>query len=527
MFKRLIKSKTMRQRTSWMIAGILILPFILFFHATGRTPIKGAGGTAGVVFGRQIPWETFQQQQMWVRRQWENRFGDIPEAIEGLLTQATWDRLILLEEAKRRRLRVDDRELAAFIERLPVFQEQGRFLPERYHRFLRATGMSPQQFEALLRYDLLIERLVGTIRTSVTVSEEEIRAAYEQAHARLTASLIVIEPSAFSAQVDAALTDQEVQAQYDAHPEEVRTPEQIVVEYAGATHDELSAPVRLTDEDLKTFYEDHREEFGKDDGATKPLGAVRDVVRQHAIEARVHKQLTALALDLQEDLEAKLPFDQIVKTRALTAHTAGPFPVHDLFVPNGPEPAILQAAAGLAEGQVSDLIKTDQGVYLARVTQRIAPRTPPFEEVRASVRQRLVQMKARATAKTTAEALHRRLEEQLASGVRFEEAVATSQTPVRRVSFTRTDPIEPIGQASTVNETAFATSLGTITEVLETPQGFVILRPEEHSLPSDASQFAKEHDSLREETLKRKQAMVFEQRLKDLRARAKLQNFVE
>ena len=161
MFKRLIKSQALRRRTSWIVAAVLILPFVLFFHATGQAPPRGPGGTAGELFGKPVPWEVFEDERRWVQRHLENQLGDIPETFRQMFTQAAWDRLVLLEEARRARLAVPDEELAASIRRIPEFQEEGRFLPDRYHLLLRASGLTPQTFETRLRKDLLIERLIS------------------------------------------------------------------------------------------------------------------------------------------------------------------------------------------------------------------------------------------------------------------------------------------------------------------------------------------------------------------------------
>lgn len=526
MFKKIVLAPAMRRRTSWIVAGVLLLPFIIFFHASARAPSRGPGGTAGVVFGKSIAWDLFQQQRIWVRRQWENRLGQIPESLEGLLTQYTWDRIVLLEEARRRRLRVNDRQLATFIQQLPPFQEQGRFVRERYARFLRAMSISPELFESLLRDDLVIEQLMNGVKASVSVTDEDVQAAYRRAHERLTASVMVFEVGSFTAAAEAAVTEEELRARYDAHPEEIRVPEQIRLEYAGASRDELASKVQLPEEDLRQFYHDEAESFKQADGTTKPFEQVADAVRQRLTQERVTKQLTALALDLQEDVEAKARFEEIITARALTPRAAGPLPAGNVRVPNGPEPALLQAITDLPEGQLSDVVRTDRGVYLARVTQRIPARIPPLDEVRASIRERLVQEHAKAAANAAADRLRSALNDHVAKGIRFEEAMLATGVTAKPATFTRTDPIDPIGTVPTINEAAFETPLGELTEVLEAPIAFVVLRPEER-LPVDESGFAKERDHLREETRTRKQSEAVEAWLQDVRARAALRSFVD
>jgi peptidyl-prolyl cis-trans isomerase D len=481
-----------------------------------------------MMFGKPISWDAFQEQRLWLRRQLENQLVGVPESFfEPLLTQSTWDRLMLLEEAKRLRLRVDDQELAAFIQRIPTFQEQDRFLPELYYSVLRASGMTPRLFEERLRSDLLIEQLVNAVKGSVVVSDEEVNAAYTKAHEGLTASMILFETAAFAGEAAASLTDDEVRAHYEAHPDDVRLPAQIMLEYAGASREALAARVQISEEDLSAFYQDHQDQWTREDGTIKPLDEVRDALRQQLTDELVRKQLTTLALDLHDDLEAQLRFEELVMARALSLQSAGPLPVGGPSASGGPEPAVVQAVAELSEGQMSDVIETGNGVYVARATQRIPSRIPLFDEVKDKVRERLVQERAARGARSAAEAFRNRLREQRASGLRFEEVtVMEGVVPVALAPFTRTQPIDRMGYVAALNDAAFATPLGDSTEVIETPPGFVILRPEER-IPADESKFAEAADALRKETLTQRQSAHVEEWLKELRARAKLQSFVE
>ncbi|MBI3321408.1 MAG: peptidyl-prolyl cis-trans isomerase [Candidatus Omnitrophica bacterium] len=527
MFKRLMRSPAVRRRTSWVIAFVLLVPFILFFHASGRVPVKGPGGTAGIIFGKRIPWETFQEHRLWIRHRLEAQLGNrVPENLLGaLLTSAAWDRLILLEEASRRRFRVDDRELASFIQGMAEFQEDGRFLPDRYHRILLAVGMNPQSFEERLRDDLRIQQLVTSIRASVSVTDDDVRAAYREAHETLKACVILMDPTAWTQSVSATLTEDELRERYTASPDEVRMPEQLVIEYAGASRQSLAESLRLSEQDVKTFYEDHRDRFATSDGAMPPFEAVQEEVRQALNDERVQKRLSDLALDLQDDVEAKRPFPEILAARALAPRTVGPVRVDTLEAVEGLDPTAFQDVAALREGEMSGVLQTSGGVYLARVTQRIPAKLPPFEEVREQIKGRLIQERARSAARQASEALLTKLKEQRVAGLRFEEAVLIDDAPLTYPSpFTRSQPIDAIGRVPALNEAAFRAPLGGLTDVIETPRGFVMLRPEER-IPADESNVAEAQSAIREELLTKHQATRLDEWLNELRSRAKLQNF--
>jgi peptidyl-prolyl cis-trans isomerase D len=526
MFKRLITTPAFRSRVAWAVSALIIVPFGLFFAADQLTT-GPAGRAAGVVFGKEVSREAFEAQRRFVQERLEARFGAASQALqEAMVTQIAWDRIMLLEEARRRKFRVEDREVVEALRQIPLFQQDGRFAPERYRQILRAQNQSPQAFEERLRADLLVEKLIGSARAATVVGDEEVRRAYAESRETLAASFLLVEPSAFADQAAAALTEEELRAAYDARAETFRIPERLTVEYAGRTREELAAGLSVTDEEIGAFYQDRQAEFATEDGAAKPLEEAREEVRQRLIAERLRRPWTDLALELEEDLGAKRPFEEIAERRGLARKAVGPFPAGSPWVAGGPEPAVLQAASGLADGELSELIETDNGLYVARVTAREASRVPPFEEVRSRLRDQLVEERAREAAKRRAEELRAALTQRQADGLRFEEAALAEGLQVRTARFTRTQPIEPLGVVEAVNAAAFATPPGELTPVLEAPAGFVMLRPEERQ-PADMSGFAEAEAALRQELLIRKQADRLDALLQDIRARAQLKSFLE
>ena len=471
----------LRSLSVWVLL-ILLIPFVIFF--SGSAPGR-LGGAAGKIFGRVIPRDTYDLQRTWLLMKLSGSTGQLPpEILYPLIEPQVWRNLLLIEEAKREHLRVSDQDLAAFIQQVPGFQEAGRFRRDYYQGYLRAKGMSPSLFEQLIRNDLIIDRLLDSVRATVSVTEREVRSAFREASERLSASVFLFEPSAYLDQAGASLTEEALRAFYDAHPQELRLPAQMTIEYVGASR--------------------------------------RDLDEEHAA-----RTLTALALDLQEDVAAKRSFDEIAASRALTVRVAGPFPTEGPFRLDGHDPALLEAAATLQEGQMTDVVETDAGVSLGRVTKQIAPRLPPFDEIRAAIRERLMQERSRSAAKASADALHARLKAQRAAGLRFEEAfLAAGAPPGRPATFTRTAPIEPLGSVPALNAAAFDTPLGALTEVIDTPAGWVLLRPEAR-IPADDGKFAGAEAGLREDTLKTKQHEHVQEWLSALEARAKIQRFLE
>lgn len=528
MFKKLIVSKVLRRRVNWIIAAILILPFVLFFHTSLQSPVKGVGGVAGELFGKPVPWETYQQQLQWVRTQWQARFGDIPEGMEGLLAPQAWERLMLLHEAQQLRLRVSDHDLAEFIHRLPPFQENGRFVPERYHRYLAALGTNPQAFEELLRHDLLIEQLLNSRKGAVSVTDEEILAAYQRDHERVRASLIRRDVEPLREAVSQSVTDEDLRAYYDAHPETVQVPAQITFDYVGLTTEELRQTLIVPEEDITDYYAGHPEEFQNEQHTAKPLEEVRETIRETLVNHQISRRLVELAIDSEDALNAKASLEEIAERTQLSIRTLGPLPVGGLGAGGQPESAVLEAVSSLQEGETSRVIETDHGVYVVRVSKREPMRLPPLEEVRQTVVERVVDLKAREAAKADAETLRSQLQGKLAEGAPFEEAAsALGVSPLSPTPFTRTESIEGLGTVPQVNAAVFAASTGQLTDVLETPSAFVLLLPHER-LAADAESLTEdERTRLRDQRAQEIQQTRLLEWLGDVRARANLRSFIE
>ena len=537
MFRKLMKSENLRRRTSWVLALVLVPPFIFFFHLFSKAPTTaGPGGVAGTVFGKPVSWDTFEQQYLWVRRQWEARLGEssqgrsaeVQEALKPMLTDAAWDRVILLAAANRAKLRISDEALAAVIRSDPAFLVNNQFSAERYQQYVRAVGMTPQMFEALLRDQLLIQRLVDRNKQDVSITDEDLRAAYRKAHEQIKAAVILVDPSAFHEEASRGITEEALRADYSAHQDLVTTPAQISFEYAGLTRDQLAQTLTIADDAIARYYDEHPEQWTKKDAPApttkedhrRPLDLVREEIRAHLLAQQMHRQLNALAIDLDDARKTGAAVAEMAAASGLEVHTVGPVTQGNLWVQDGPEPLVLEAAFKLKEGATSDVIETDNGVYVARLLERRPPSLLPFEEAKPRLQERLVQERSREAANTSAEHVRASLLEQHAAGLTFEEAALQQGVNVVHASAaSRTEAIDPIGSVPAVNEVVFALPEGELTKVLETPQGFVILWVEER-IPADEAGFAKEQAGLREQVVTQKQDEHLKQWLSELRASA-------
>jgi len=103
---------------------------------------------------------------------------------------------------------------------------------------------------------------------------------------------------------------------------------------------------------------------------------------------------------------------------------------------------------------------------------------------------------------------------------------AAGPVSLHAATVTRTSPIDLVGPAPALNEAAFATPVGSVSELVEIPAGYALVRPEER-LPVDFSGLAEAKGALREAVVKERQAARVNEWMAEVRARARLRNLVD
>src|SRR4030042_1529955 len=150
MLKILRKKKTAKK--IWIILIILIVPAFVFWGFGSYIRSKQEASYAGIILGRRITFLEYKDALGAVRNQAVIQFGDNLSEIEknlNLQSQA-WEGLILLTEAKRRRISASDAEVIQPIQGYPFFQRKKTVIHRQksWQRLLLFTDAKTRIFEA-------------------------------------------------------------------------------------------------------------------------------------------------------------------------------------------------------------------------------------------------------------------------------------------------------------------------------------------------------------------------------------------
>ena len=226
-----LRHKGFSRKILWAVSAIIILSFGLFGTAYRMDNVLNS---AGKIYGQSVSLQDFQHAYLDGRDQAIIKYGDqFFKSGQSLdLEGEAWSRLILLREARIRHIMATDKDVVALIASLPFFQQDGKFNQSLYENIVRSNGIfdrTPKDFEAGIRKQLTIRKLLESIAGNTAVTDEELKTEYVRHNEKIKLSYAVFPPSAFDKGLTAS--DEEIRKFYEEHKETFRHPPMIAAQY--------------------------------------------------------------------------------------------------------------------------------------------------------------------------------------------------------------------------------------------------------------------------------------------------------
>ena len=175
---------------------------------------------------RKINVQEYLDNYRAVQRQANMMYGDKLKEMQGRINfkSEAWDRLLLLEYAKKHNIRAGDSEVIEWVTRQTTFQKDGKFDDTFYKLYIeRGLRSTPRQFEEETRQMLTIGKIQDRIKAGLNLTEEALKEFYrsEAAERDLVYGLVASEN--FTAQVE--VTDADIQKLYDIVKDKLTNPQ--------------------------------------------------------------------------------------------------------------------------------------------------------------------------------------------------------------------------------------------------------------------------------------------------------------
>jgi peptidyl-prolyl cis-trans isomerase D len=387
-----------RSHRRWMqfILLLLIVPSFFLVGIQGYDSFMRAEPELATVNGQPVSRAEFDQAHRNQLEQFRQRLGaqfdpaviDTPALREGLLNQLINQRL-LANVAVDNRFSVSDETLRNTIAAIPEVQDNGRFSPERYRQVLAAQGMSPTSFEAGLRRDLAVARVLEPVGQSARAPGEVVAALETALTQQRTVQLRRFAAADYRSQVSVSPAD--IQAWYDANKQQLQIPEQVQVQYLVLDEAAATQGVQVKDEDLASYYEQNKNRFGQPE-RRRASHIMINLAPGASEDAR--KAARAKAEDLAKQAAADpAQFAELARKNSQDAGSATNGGDLGWLAPGMLTGPLEKAIFGQSKDQVSGVIETPSGLHVVKVTEiqpaAIKPLAEVKDQITAEVRKQL------------------------------------------------------------------------------------------------------------------------------------------
>jgi peptidyl-prolyl cis-trans isomerase D len=338
----------------WVILFLLIIPSFVFFGIEGYMRQIQREAKVASVDGHDITqaeWDAAQRRQA-NRITAENpgfdpKLLDSPRMKYAMLEELVRER-VLAAAVQRDHLTVSDARLAEELMRDPgiaaLRKSDGTLDTERYAQLLAGQGRTPQDFEDAVRADLALRQVLDGVAGTGLSSPAQAELGMGALGERREAQIVRFEPKQFAGQVK--VSDAEVRDWYQAHLEQYQAPETVDIQYLV----------------LRDNPEQRR--------ASHILIAVSRTASQ---EERGKAKARAEQL-LAELRKAPDKFAEVAKKESqdpVSAPSGGDLGFFEREGKTLAAPVIAEAAFKLNKGQISDVVQSDFGYHIVRLTDQI------------------------------------------------------------------------------------------------------------------------------------------------------------
>lgn len=392
--------EVIREHAQGKIAKVILVLITIPFALWGvESYMTGGGGGQAVakVGGQEISQNEFSQalrdQQDQMRTALGKNFDpammENPEirksVLDGLVNQR-----VLLADTTQEGLVVTDAQLARFIAGIEAFWENGSFSNTRYESVLRQQNMSISMFEHRLRQDLLLQTAQeGLIRNAFipkTVAENLVRINEQQRE--MSQAVIQIEQFMPQARIEAAA----IKDYYEKNPAEFKLPEQARLEYVVLSAENLAAQITVSEDEVAAYYKEHASQFGQME--ERQASHILIGISATASAAEKTAGMEKARKILQEAKQNPDNFAQLAKQYSQDTGSAAQGGDLGYFGRGAMVKPFEDAAFKMNSGEISDLVQSDFGYHIIKLTAIKPAKLRSLQEVQAEIILELKKQKA-------------------------------------------------------------------------------------------------------------------------------------
>ena len=328
---------------------------------------------------------------------------DSPEARYATLERLVRDR-VLSQAVEAIRLTTSDSRLARELQENPTIaalsRPDGSLDMDRYRQLVASQGLTPEGFEARVRQDLSIRQVeaavTATALTPAAIADVSLNAFFE----RREVQFVNFAAADFAAKVSP--TEADLEAFYKANATLFQAPEQASIEYLLLDLEAVKKGIIISEPDLKSYYDQNAARLsGAEERRASHIliNAAKDAPSSDRQKAKARAQ------ELLE-LVRKAPdsFGELAKKNSQDSGSAANGGDLDFFARGAMVKPFEEAAFAMKKGDISEIVESDFGFHIIKLTDVKVPLQRSFADLRAGIEADLKAQQAQRQFAESAEA---------------------------------------------------------------------------------------------------------------------------
>ena len=482
---------------SWIIKillGIIILVFV--FWGVGSFRDKSQNWVASVD-GETISYEEYQDAYNNLLEQLRMKFGSTlnddmikmfkvkHQALNRLI-----DQKILINEAKRLRLRVSNEEVVNEIRKISAFHTAEHFDPGLYKKILNRARLTLEGFELRQKNVMILAKLKQVITGGIKVSELEAREWYDWTNRSVKIDYVVFKPEKYK---DISVSDKEIDEYFNIHKESYKTEPEIQARYLVFDPGTYKSSVSISDKKLLEYYEALPEEFIKP--ATVHAKHILIKTEQNDNPEEVEEKRKK-ALDIFKMIKQGQNFKTLAKKFSQcpskdNGGDLGTFKKKDMV------PAFANKAFSMKTGELSEPVLTQFGWHIIKVEKANKEAVTSFKDAKDKIYNKLSEEIAANLAYDDAQSVY---------DISFEGDDLVNAANEHNIKihttefFTKNQPVKGVAEPSKFAKLAFSLQLLEISDIGDFGDGYYIIQVVEKK-PAKVPELAKVKERVKTDLL--------------------------
>ncbi len=366
----------------WIILGILFVTFAFFgLNSYLRST---AANYAAAVNDQEIPLARHQRAYQQLRARMVEMLGENfdPEQLnEDILKANALQQLIneelVVQAANTEGFAASNQLVAASINAIDAFKEDGVFSKALYERVLGYQGITPPAFEYNLKQEIIANQYREAIRRTAAATAEELKQAYLLEGQQRQFSYISLPLQSFSESLE--IPDQDIEDYYNSHLDTFMTPERTRIQYLELDASTMDPGIEVDEQAIQTLYEEHSEKY-----VTPEERHARHILVGLLPDA--DETTKAAALEKSRNILARLDagesFGDLAKELSDDPGSAASGGDLGFFGRGMMTPEFEEAVFGLQKGERSQPVKSPFGFHIIELVDIKPEVATPLAEVR-------------------------------------------------------------------------------------------------------------------------------------------------